>query len=164
MTTTDKVIRIALSTIFQEEQLDSVLEIVNSSRNAEIATLTLLGKYEAPIVMNHCEDNKFREINRELISYDKYAEEVTYSYNRVNSSEAWFPKLLPIENRCKENKLETKKYYTSEIAEELNITEEEFKDKYIKTSFIIDVREEKSNNTMSLSDWQEKQFEPVELQ
>ena len=69
--------RVALGTIFPKENIDSILEVINATPNADVATEILLGIYVEPGVQ---ETAVISGKNCSLINYNKWTGKVNYSY------------------------------------------------------------------------------------
>jgi hypothetical protein len=73
----DKILKVALGTVFPKEKIDSVLEVINATPSPDVATLILLGIYEEPTI----EDNAvINDKDCTFLSYNKWNDQVTYSY------------------------------------------------------------------------------------
>lgn len=83
----EKIIKIVLKAKFQNVELTNLLEVINATGNAVVATETLLGIYEAPQIPETA------IINNEkctFISFNKFTNEVTYSYTVIRDKTLYF--------------------------------------------------------------------------
>ena len=97
-----KITRLALSLKFNHDDIDSIMEVIKASGNETVATEILLGVYEAPEVNEIAPDTKY-EANKTLVSYDKFKDEVKYTYQSVKELSAWFLKEQPEDERVSES-------------------------------------------------------------
>lgn len=76
--------RVALATMFKEEQLDSIMEVVGYTPNPTIAIEKLLGIYEEPVFttkgLKYKNGKSQEQIELTLESVDYWQEQVYYSY------------------------------------------------------------------------------------
>lgn len=83
----EKIIRIALEAKFQNVDLTNLLEVINATGNAVVATEVLLGIYEAPQIP---ETAIIYNDKCTFISFNKYTNEVTYSRNALRKKTLYF--------------------------------------------------------------------------
>lgn len=87
---TDNIVqRAALSTVFDKENIDNVLEVVNGTKNPELAIIILLGQYEEPEY--HEKVLTSSGVLATAISYDKWRDEIAYSYEENEQLYGYFP-------------------------------------------------------------------------
>ena len=75
----DKLIKCALSTKFNAEQIDTVIEVINATPNPPVAVEILLGLYEEPLFVSR---RTVRDIEHIFQSFDKWSNQVSYTYTR----------------------------------------------------------------------------------
>ena len=92
----NKVIKVALESKFPSEKgygIDRILEVIGATPNPTIATEILLGIYEEPLIPHkkviHKNDGELT-----FISYDKWLDRVDYSYEIMETRNAYFPKSI----------------------------------------------------------------------
>lgn len=144
----NSILKVALSTKVALENLDALVEIIESTNNPEIAAAIFLGIYEKPELPLHAKDMN-SEINRTLVSVNYINDKVYYTYQSRNYSEGYC--LKSIENPTKSDLL--KEYFKSDCYKALGITEEEFNKLYCKTYVYGEVSDTISKTTTSISDW-----------
>ena len=146
----NKIMKALLQAKFPTLNVEDLFEVINSTSNPEIATEVLCGLYEAPKIEGFAKDTN-SEVNRVFLSYDKYKNKVTYSYNKRESKQVDVLKL-----RTEEPTFETKSlsgYYRSDKAKELGITEEEFKTLYEEITVFGKIEESSRTGEISLESW-----------
>src|SRR5574344_1053816 len=85
----DKIQLLALKSIIKDN-IDLVIELIENSRNPEVALLVALGLYEEPcLIMGNNISSKDEYENIQFVSYDKYEDIVSFSGNRVTKKYAW---------------------------------------------------------------------------
>jgi len=87
----NKIIKELLKSKFANADVDAILEVINVSPNAQIATEILCGLYEEPIVKYSQVESKNEGILT-FVKYDKWNDKVTYTYYSEDSRGAYFPK------------------------------------------------------------------------
>ena len=83
----EKIIRIALEAKFQNVDLTNLLEVINATGNAVVATETLLGIYEAPQIP---ETAIIYNERCNFVSFNKYSNEVIYSRTVIRNKTLYF--------------------------------------------------------------------------
>ncbi|NBP00872.1 MAG: hypothetical protein EBU90_12200 [Proteobacteria bacterium] len=87
-----KIIAELLKMKFPTVDINSLMEIISATPNPEIATEIMCGIYSEPTVGSH---TRVMHKDRGLcifISYDKWSNEITYSYEQQETKGAYFPK------------------------------------------------------------------------
>lgn len=152
----EKIIRIALEARYPE--IDALIEVVNATANPTIAAEILLGIYEEPKIPSYpCERwisyNEERK-NIKFISFEKFKQEITYSYQTPEYQTYWLKKG---ENKPSlgSNDINPDHLNTSsiELASKLNIPVEEVRSGYELIYIYNDKLGEIRTATMSLEDW-----------
>ena len=146
----NKITKALLEAKFPTLNVDNLLEIINATPNPIVATEVLCGLYEEIDISSYKKDSH-SEVDRMLLSFDKYREEVTYSYFKRQ-----FKEIYVLRTKVSEATFETpdvKGYYKSEKAKALNITEEEFDAQYVKVIVYGDIETTARTSKMSLSNW-----------
>jgi len=146
----NKIIKALLEAKFPTLNVEDLLEVIHATANPAIATEVLCGLYEAPSVKEFAEDTN-SEINRVLLSYDKYNDKVFYSYNKRKHKT-----VDVLKSRTEEPTFETPSlsgYYRSEKAKALGITEEEFKTLYEEVIVFGEVEKDSKISECSLEYW-----------
>ena len=82
-------LRVALETKFNPEDIDNVLKVISATGNSSVASTILLGKYKEPEFLPHCKDCS-RKVNKTFMGYDPFKCEVVYTYNSITNKQAWF--------------------------------------------------------------------------
>jgi hypothetical protein len=85
----NKIIRIALANKFPGIEIEALMEVINQTPNAIIAIETLMDVYEAPDIPWTSlipQSNKLCT----FVSFDKYAEKVTYTYDSYSHKTLYF--------------------------------------------------------------------------
>jgi len=148
----DNIMSIALSSIYPKDTIHRLITVANATGNNLVATEMLLGIYDAPVLHKNAMDQEDK-INLVFISYDPFTDEVSYSYNRVNNKKGY----------CKRNDdgkytesdlVNTKSYYSSDIAKELGITSDEFSEQYIYAIYDSTITDDLRTDTMPSAEWQ----------
>jgi hypothetical protein len=73
----DKILKVALGTIFPKENIDNILEVIHATPSSDVATAILLGIYEEPALQP---DAVINDKDCTLVSYNKWNDQVRYSY------------------------------------------------------------------------------------
>lgn len=94
------VLEIALSTKFNAEQIPGLMEIISNTPNTELATEILLGLYEEPAVS---EQSVLDGRLCTLMNYNKWNNDVTYSFTTVKKKQVYVNKSVPEESITTEN-------------------------------------------------------------
>lgn len=130
----EKIIKALLEAKYPSVNVASLLEIVNATPNASLATEILCGLYEEPepCVSSNAQYDDKRECK--FVSYDKWQDRVTYSYMKEKVLSMYVPKdfdtsVITLEN-YKDHKVnwisqdQTKSFYlsTGEMVEERSTT------------------------------------------
>lgn len=85
----NKIISKLLSVQFPAVDLESLMEIVNATRNPELATEILCGLYEEPIFPEMVIlERRHNDAILKMTSYDKWNDKVHYSYQREKTISA----------------------------------------------------------------------------
>lgn len=147
----ENIIRIALSTKFKEDQLDSVIAIANATANELVAVEILLGTYKEPAISQFAGDTDTKH-NRTFESYDRFTDKVHYIYNAVSKKKAWFEKGTT--EFTKEN-IASSTMWDSEAVKELNCSDvSELRDKYVYETYETVIGHVVSHDYMSRVDWE----------
>ena len=95
-----KILEIALSTKFNAEQIPGLMEVMINTPNVELATEILLGLYEEPTIDEYSIiDNKLCK----FVRYNKWGNDVTYTYTTVKVKRIYVKKDVPEESITAEN-------------------------------------------------------------
>lgn len=128
----EKIIKAALAAKYPTASVDALLDVVMGTPNPQIAAEMLLDVYLHPIV--HAEPHETcnaHEANKVFINYDKWHDQVNYSYNPRKSKYGWYLKSLP-ENERYDTCIDGYDVNRTQCAAKLNLTEEEFDSNYYK--------------------------------
>lgn len=155
----EKITRLALSLKFNAGDIDSVMEIIMATGNEIVATEILLGVYEAPEVAVIAPNTKY-EANRRLVSYDKFKEEVKYSYQPVRELSAWFLKEQPEDDLSLETSV-SQKNWTEDVAKELAISTDDVQRLYTRKVYNREIDPKVKYSSTSLTNWQEDNSEKL---
>lgn len=141
----NSIVTIALSSKFTAEQIEGVLEIIHATPNPEVAVEILLGIYEAPkLPLEPVNLKNFESSKRNIVlkSYDKFLENVSYTYHTMKTMSGW------IENGVTEvaANIASNNRYAEDAALSLNIDEKVFKDTYTHHVFNIELEKDSEGN------------------
>jgi hypothetical protein len=114
-----KLIKALLEVKFPDINVDALLEIVSATPNPELSTEILCGLYEPPILFEKVVSNKSIELT--LSYYDKWNDEVHYSYQKEKTINGYFPKDTIKEEITFENFKEREQTWKPNT-EQINIT------------------------------------------
>jgi hypothetical protein len=154
-----KITRLALSLKFNHDDIDSIMEVIKASGNETVATEILLGVYEAPKVIERVKDSKY-EANKTLVSYDKFKDEVKYSYNSFIELSAWFLKGQPEDDLSLETSV-SQKNWTEDVAKELGISTDDVQRLYTRKVYNREIDPKVKYSSTSLTNWQEDNSEKL---
>ena len=143
----NKIIAKALSTA--QPSTEALLQIINATQNPTVATEILLGIYEAPAISPTTLISMDDETNHKFVSYDPFADQVTYSYNKIIKEYGWIYNGSDI---IKENIVSTKSdsYYA---CKELSIREIDFRASHTRHEFGSTIEDRLRTDTVSLNRW-----------
>lgn len=146
----NKIIEVALKAKFTGIDVNPILEIINATPNPLIATEILLGVYEQPVIPKTLPDTN-TEVNREVIGYDRFNNEVRYTYNRREATEVWVKKEDKESNNLPDYKSENllRGYYASDVCKKVSLPEEAFRELYTQVYIYGQVSKEKKSSTTS---------------
>jgi len=134
-----KIQKLALESIFGEngkmpiDTVDSIIKIINSSKDPELSLEIILGIYEEPCIPETSPDT-MRESSRKFFKFDPFAE----SYSRViytclehEISVVWIKKddLCWTDDSIKPT-IVSERYYSSDAAKDAGLEDSEFYDEY----------------------------------
>ena len=146
----NKIIQALLETKFPTLNIVNLLEVVGATPNPEVAVEILCGLYEEPKVEEFGKDIN-SEVNRVFLSYDKFNDKVTYSYNKRASKTIYALKSREVDPPFETKDIEG--YYISEKAKTLKITEEEFKTLYEQVVLFGEVEKNSRTTEIMSSQW-----------
>lgn len=155
----NKIIKALLEAKFPTVDAETLLEVINSTPNPQVATEILCGLYETPVfARSPTKLDNFNNTKREItfISYDKFKAEITYSYQEVEKIVGWIAKG---EEKVVENMV-SKKSWSDDAAKELSISEKELRDGYDKVEIFGNTLKDKDGNprvntsTTDFKNWQ----------
>ena len=152
----EKVILALLKVKFAGVDVNALMEIIHATPNPVVATELLCGLYEAPVI-NPLPKPEYRptsETNFIMQSFDKFKNEITYTYTSVKSKEVWLKKgqaLPAFEDTTVVSVSDY--YYREDMAKKLGLSDEEAKT-YEKRYVLGPVQEGIKTSTCSLSSWQ----------
>lgn len=94
------VLEIALSTRYSAMQIPALVEIIYATGNPEVASELILGIYKEPTISEHSViNNNFCTFD----SYNKFTDEVTYTYTKPKVKEVYVSKDVNPEDVTLEN-------------------------------------------------------------
>lgn len=147
----DKIIQFALSTKFGQD-IEPIMEVIAATGNPTVATEILLGLYTDPEIpgMDSVFDNdKDNKVNIKYMFYDRFKDELSYSYQRVNRKSAWFKKGdMPV----KEN-IVSDRYWSEDAAKQVKMTEEDFKAAHELIEYEIEIQDRIQTDSKCLGGW-----------
>lgn len=153
----NKVIKALLQAKYPLTDADLLMEVINATPNATIACEILCGLYEGPVIPElpaNVKNFNNTLANIKFVSYDKFNDQVNYSYNSVQSASAWVINGMEVPSYSEMKEAEDKQpYYASDFAKKLGITEQEFKTTYTKHTVLGEVSKNLSTSNCSLSNW-----------
>lgn len=85
-----KIQKVALRSIYNADQMNALEEILSATPNPEVAIELLLNVYEQPEINEVDSLNEPSQLDRTFVSYDKFRDEVTYSYIYAKTKHCWF--------------------------------------------------------------------------
>jgi hypothetical protein len=138
----NSIVEIALGSKFTASQIESVLEVIHATPNAEVAVEILLGIYEHPVLpLEPVNPQNFERTKRNIIlyGYDKFTEMVSYKYLTMKTKSGWIKNGddLDIANIASDSR------WYENAADSLKIDQKVFKDLY--TYHTIDLELEKDS-------------------
>ena len=128
-----KIERALLEAKFPTINVDNLLEVVMATPNSRVAIEILCGLYESPepIVSSVKPDKK----EYHFTSYNKWSEEVTYSYQDAKTKNGYFPKGTKPEDVTMEN-FDTLKVSDSKDSEWISIKTGEYSTRHSQMSLV----------------------------
>ncbi len=146
----NKIIKAALEAKFAGMDVSPVVDVINATPNQIVAAEILLGLYEQPVLPETLPDTKM-EVNRKIIDYDRFKNEVEYSYNSREAVEVWVKKEDKESNNLPDYKSENllKGYYASDVCKKVSLPEEEFRKLYTQVYIYGKVSETTKTSTTS---------------
>lgn len=146
----NKIIKAALEAKFVGMDVSPVVDVINATPNPIVAAEILLGLYEQPVLPVTLPDTK-TEVNRKIIDYDRFKNEVKYSYNSREAVEVWVKKEDKESNNLPDYKSENllKGYYASDVCKKVFLPEEEFRKLYTQVYIYGKVSETTKTSTTS---------------
>ena len=146
----NKIIKAALEAKFVGVDVSPVVDVINATPNPIVAAEILLGLYVQPVLPEILPDTK-TEVNRKIIDYDRFKNEVKYSYNSREAVEVWVKKEDKESNNLPDYKSENllKGYYASDVCKKVFLPEEEFRKLYTQVYIYGKVSETTKTSTTS---------------
>ena len=146
----NKIIKAALEAKFVGVDVSPVVDVINATPNPIVAAEILLGLYVQPVLPETLPDTK-TEVNRKIIAYDRFKNEVKYSYNSREAVEVWVKKEDKESNNLPDYKSENllKGYYASDVCKKVFLPEEEFRKLYTQVYIYGKVSETTKTSTTS---------------
>ena len=144
----NKIIKAALEARFIGMDVSPVVDVINATPNPIVAAEILLGLYVQPVLPETLPDTK-TEVNRKIIDYDRFKNEVKYSYNSREAVEVWVKKEDKESNNLPDYKSENllKGYYSSDVCKKVSLPEEEFRKLYTQVYIYGKVSETTKTST-----------------
>ncbi len=152
----NKIMQKLLEVTYPTINIESLVEIVNATPNPEIATEMLCGLYVEPTI-NPQPKKGFRpnETNFTVLGYNKFNQEITYSYHAIPFCEYWVKNGEEVPAYGEKGlKYESGMYYSEDVAKKLGITKEEVLTNYKRITVYGTPLVESRNNTTNIVDWQ----------
>jgi hypothetical protein len=87
----EKIVKAALTAKFTNVNIEHLIEIINATPNAVVATEIMLGVYSEPEIAHKRVDSKGSEGILTFKSYNKWENRVHYSYTYVEKRSDYFP-------------------------------------------------------------------------
>lgn len=147
----NKIIKLALTQA--TPTLEALLEIIAATPNPEVATEILLGIYEDPLIGEPGPEMDKQYHNIKFLSYDKFKEQVSFQYTRVQKTTGWVP--INMEHPTVNDIVSTKSWVEDAFNNNPSgcATMEEFGLKHKRTTFIVKVTDEVEKTYTSLTNW-----------
>lgn len=145
------IIQFALSTKFGND-IEPIMEVIAATGNAGVAAEIILGIYTEPEIpgVNKVFDNhKDDKVNIKFEHYDRFKEQVSYSYQRVKSKHAWFKKG---DEPVKEN-IVSERYWSEDAAKELELDQDDFNKDFHRVAYHTEIESQTNHSNKYLSDW-----------
>jgi hypothetical protein len=139
----EELIKIALSTEFHN--VEQIMEVLKATPNPEVGAQILLGIYKEPKIPETPRSLNFfpeNQRNIKFIKYDKFTNEVFYSYNKLIIKHGF----IPIDAEEKPKNFVSTKAWEGDAAKELGISLDEFNSKYKKVAIPTDFERDSSGN------------------
>jgi len=152
----NSILRVALETKFNKEDIENVLKVISNSDNVEIATEILLGIYKEPVFKQFAKLNEDARTNIEFLSYNPFKNRVNYTYNQIITEKRWFKKTEKV--FIQENAV-SRSHWSDDAAKELDMTEEEFTKLHSKEIIDANVSAMKSEGWASAPKWEETSYD-----
>lgn len=160
----NKIIKALLQSKFKDIDVDVLMEIISVTPDVEVATEMLCGIYEAPEVPVEPSNNMLETYNDrtniKFISFDKWCNEVNYSYQDIKVIKVWLDveeykeKPLPTYDEIKANESEFLiGYWLDDICRKQGLNYDDVKDKYKKHIIKGDVKEGIKESSVALTTW-----------
>lgn len=130
----EKIIKLALETRFPGANLVDLMDVLNATGNAIVATEILLGIYDEPSIPEHA---IVYNTPATLTSFDKYKEEVRYSTDTFTTKSLYFDSEEEANKYVEYNSSVGRSYYNK-------------KDGDFRKEFQVPIT---TSNTISLKDW-----------
>lgn len=147
----DKLLMIALATRFETEQLSNLIDIINATPIPNVTAEVLLSIYEEPVFTDHKNNSDSKsKANITFISYDKFTDQVLFSYKSITSKQGWFIKGQEL---IDDTTVVSTKWWEDDAARDIQITREELVGKYIQHPYNIEVKTEVLQDTCSSATW-----------
>lgn len=143
----NKIITVALASA--KPSVEALLEIINATSNPTVATEILLGIYEDPIVNPEPAFKDVSEANVKFVFFDKFTEQVNYTYNKVDTYNGWVLNTLEVNP----DNVISRNMWAEDVADSLTISVETFKKNYTRHTFIHKVSDVLSCSSVSLKKW-----------
>lgn len=99
----EKIVKAALTAKFTNVNIEHLIEIINATPNAVIATEIMLGVYSEPEIAHKRVDSKSSEGILTFKSYNKWDDRVYYSYTWEEKRNDYFPLSVKKEDVTLEN-------------------------------------------------------------
>lgn len=142
----DKIAVIALKSMYSEDVLDLLAELIVNSRNPTVALESALDIYELPdLTIGNELLNSTTRANIQFISFNKYEESVTFGYNKVDNEYAWTNNETGIVVSTKESS-----YYAKDI---VGMTTSEFEEKHTRSITKTTVSDKITITNIALTTW-----------
>jgi hypothetical protein len=133
----NKITRALIEVKHPSINIDTLMEVINATPNAEVATEMLCGLYEEPSLPKYGLKNDGRPggLDLTMTTYDKWRDHVNYTYNRKAKKEGYFDKSIDKSDITPENFDKLKISWRSDaVSHAIETGEWETREDYCSTS------------------------------
>lgn len=142
----DKIALLALGSIYSVDMMPLITDLIVNSRNPRVALEVALNIYELPdLTMGKALSESTTKTNIQFISFNRYEESVTFSYNKVDNEYAWTDNVTGIVVSTKESS-----YFAKDV---LGISQSDFEKNHTRSITKTVISDIVSTTDISLTAW-----------